>query len=157
MHVFQFLNKERIWSLMLKTKEQCIILSAFNYSSGKGMYLLWIQMCTFLFSCYAFHLDTRVYSSRLPAGTWMTVWIIQPQQTVVTLGLLIHQTLFSFTPLQDVPLGQKKESIAITNCPIKMFHQTESFKHANGCFKIRHLASISNIRLTLRKTEQFCI
>ena len=72
-------------------------------------------------------------------------------------GVTNSPTFFSFTPLQDVPLGQKKESIAITNCPIKMFHQTESFKHANGCFKIRHLASISNIRLTLRKIKQFCI
>lgn len=72
-------------------------------------------------------------------------------------GVTNSPTFFSFTPLQDVPLGQKKESIAITNCPIKMFHQTESFKHANGCFKMRHLASISNIRLTLRKIKQFCI
>ena len=72
-------------------------------------------------------------------------------------GVTNSPTFFEFTPLQDVPLGQKKESIAITNCPIKMFPQTASFKHANGCFKMRHLASISSIRLTLRKIKQFCI
>lgn len=121
LHVFQFLNKERIWSLMLKTKEQCIILSAFNYSSGKGMYLLWIQMCTFLFSCYAFHLDSRVYPSRLPAGTWMTVWIIQPQQTVVTLGLLIHQPFFHLLPYKMSLWVRKKNQSQLRIVQLKCF------------------------------------
>lgn len=72
-------------------------------------------------------------------------------------GVTNSLNFFFIYSLTRCPLGQKKESIAITNCPIKMFHQTESFKHANGCFKMRHLASISNIRLTLRRTKQFCI